>query len=291
MYNGIPLILLSMSLTPLGDALSKTLADSATPVTIVFFRYAAAGLMGLALARLVSVPVRLPRAELGGTLLQTGLVVGAMTLLIAALGRVPLATAVGGFLVAPIVATLLGVVLLRERLTVAGALGGGVSFVGALLILKPAAVPEPGILLALCGGVMLGGFLVLARRARGATQHPVAALALQCLLGAAMLAPFTALHAGLLVPSLVVPALALGLVTALTHFLTVAAYRCSAPAVLAPFFYFNLIVAIAVGLVWFGEVPDALTLAGLSGIVLGGLMSLLPDGGMRRIRPGFTQDG
>jgi drug/metabolite transporter (DMT)-like permease len=276
MHNGIPLILLSMSLTPVGDAMSKALAGSITPVTIVFLRYLAAGLLGLGLARMLSVPVRLPRAAVGGTLVQTALVIGAMTLLIAALGRVPLATAVGGFLVAPIVATLLGVLLLGERLTPARAAGGGVSFAGALLILKPTAVPNAGILLALAGGVMLGGFLVLARRARGGAQHPVAALALQCLLGAAMLAPFVAIPRGALTADLLGPALCLGLVTAATHFLTVAAYRRSEPAALAPFFYFNLIVAIVIGLVWFGEVPDLVTLAGLAGIVLGGLLSLAP---------------
>ncbi|MFT5161379.1 MAG: hypothetical protein ACI9ZD_002998 [Paracoccaceae bacterium] len=43
---------------------------------------------------------------------------------------------------------------------------------------------------------------------------------------------------------------------------------------MAPFFYFNLVAAVVVGFLWFGEVPDWITALGLLLIVLGGLVSL-----------------
>ena len=77
---------------------------------------------------------------------------------------------------------------------------------------------------------------------------------MQSLLGAALLAPF-ALAGGLPAPTpaLAAGALALGALSAACHGLTVAAYRRAEATVLAPFLYFNLLTADAVGFLWFGE--------------------------------------
>ena len=48
-------------------------------------------------------------------------------------------------------------------------------------------------------------------------------------------------------------ALALGAISAVCHVLTVAAYRRAEATALAPFLYFNLLTAAAVGFLWFGE--------------------------------------
>lgn len=274
MQNGVLLILLSMSLTPFGDALSKQLGATQSPMFIVFLRYFVAGLIALALARVTRTRVELPRIGRLGFILQTAIVVGAMALLIAALSMVPLASAVGGFLIAPIVAMLISVLFYGEKLTLPGAAGAGLSFLGALLILKPGAAFEPGIAVALVGGALLGLFLA-ANRASGVILSPIGALALQCLLGSAMLFPFAIGSIGTADWALLWPALGLGAVTAATHFLTVAAYQRCESARLAPFFYFNLVAAVIVGLVWFNEIPDAYSVAGLGLILTGGLASLL----------------
>ncbi len=274
MQSGVFLILLSMSLTPLGDALSKHLGDTQSPLFIVFLRYFVAGLIALSLARATGADLSVPRAARAGLVLRTALVIGAMTLLIIALSMVPLASAVGGFLIAPIVATLISVLFHGERLTLPRLAGSVISFLGALMILRPDAGLEAGIVFALSGGVLLGAFLALTRVAQD-RSNPISALAIQCLLGSAMLMPFALPQIGSISVALIWPAIGLGLVTAATHFLTVAAYQRSEVARLAPFFYFNLVAAIIVGLVWFGEVPGLIALFGLAGIVLGGLISLI----------------
>jgi len=274
MRSGIFLILLSMSITPFGDALSKDLGAAQSPLTIVFLRYLVAGLVALALAAVTKTPVRVQRKELPGLFLQTALVILAMSCLVLALSMVSLAAAVGAFLIAPIVATLISVVVFGHVLTIPKICGSLLSFVGALLILRPGAEIEIGNLFALAGGLFLGAFLALSFRTPQ-SGGPVSNLAVQCLLGAGMLAPFA--FAGLPgfglyhLPVIV----GLGLVTAATHFLTVAAYRCTTAATLAPFFYFNLIAAVLIGLVWFGEVPTLMTFAGLAAILAGGLISLI----------------
>ena len=69
-------------------------------------------------------------------------------------------------------------------------------------------------------------------------------------------------------------ALALGGVSAICHFLTVAAYQRADATVLAPFLYFNLLTAIAAGFVFFGETLGASSLAGLLAIAGGALIAL-----------------
>lgn len=275
MKSGVFLILLSVSLTPFGDALSKELGQTQSPFFIVFLRYFTAGLIALALARASGIAVTIPARDRIGTVLRTALVIGAMTFLIMALSMIPLANAVGGFLIAPIVAMLISVVAYGERLTLPRLAGSLISFLGALLILRPGTTLDPGMLLALAGGCLLGAFLAASRGAGAGTgQHPVSALAVQCLLGAAMLAPLALPAIGGLSFALLIPVLLLGIVTAATHFLTVAAYQRSEAARLAPFFYFNLVAALIIGLVWFHEIPGWTALAGLACIVAGGLISL-----------------
>ena len=54
-----------------------------------------------------------PTGDRLGQVVRTALIMGAMTALIAALGMVPMAKAVGGFLIAPIVSGLLGILVWR----------------------------------------------------------------------------------------------------------------------------------------------------------------------------------
>jgi drug/metabolite transporter (DMT)-like permease len=182
LQSGVLLILLSMSLTPLGDALSKQLGDSQSPFVIVFLRYFTAGLIALLVARVAKIPIQIPAQDRGGIVLRTALVMAAMTLLVVALTMIPLANAVGGFLIAPIVAILLSVCLYGERLTWPRILGALASFLGAMLILQPSGNIEIGTVYALFGGVCLGAFLALSRGA-ATFGNPVCALVVQCLLG------------------------------------------------------------------------------------------------------------
>lgn len=279
MRSGVFLILISMALTPLGDGLSKQVSLTQGPVFICFMRYFIAGLMALALAAITRTKIEVPRTDRVGMVFRTALVMTAMTLLIVALSSVPLAVAVGGFLIAPVVATLISVVFLGERLTSFKIIGSLVSFLGALLILKPSVELELGALFALAGGAFLGAYLA-ATRGAARDANAISTLAVQCLLGSAMLAPLAFLVPPRLTFDLLPSAIALGAVTAATHFLTVAAYARAEASVLSPFLYFNLVAAVVVGFFWFGEVPEWLTVFGLVAIVAGGWITLASPGNL-----------
>ncbi|MFO1141352.1 MAG: DMT family transporter [Amaricoccus sp.] len=278
MNVGVAFLVLAMLLTPAVDGVAKTLSAEQSPMMIAFVRYFAAGLVALAVAGATRRRIAVPRGDRTGQLLRTALIMAAMTSLIAALGMVPMAKAVGGFLIAPIVSGLLGILVWREPPTAPRIAGSAIGCLGAAILLRPEAGIEPGSLFALLGGVLLGAYLAATRGARSQTDA-LSTLAVQSLLGSALIAPF-AFAGGLPVigPGLLAGALALGAISAICHFLTVAAYQRADASVLAPFLYFNLVTAMAVGFFWFGELLGWTSLVGLLSIALGGLVALMPPG-------------
>lgn len=285
MNPGVIFLVMAMLLTPMVDGVAKTLSADYSPMTIAFVRYLSAGLIAVAVARLSGRRIAVARDDRLGQVARTALIMAAMTALIAALGTVPMAKAVGGFLIAPIVSGLLGILVWREAPTLPRLAGSGLSFCGAAILMRPEAGLEAGSLFALAGGALLGTYLAATRGARSQTDA-LSTLAVQSLLGSAMIAPF-ALAGGLpaLTPALLGGALALGAISALCHFLTVAAYQRADAAQLAPFLYFNLLTAMAAGFFWFGETVSPLGLVGLCAITLGGLTTLIDPARFRGLAP------
>ena len=109
---------------------------------------------------------------------------------------------------------------------------------------------------------------------------------MQSLLGAGLIAPF-ALAGGLpaLTPALFLGAVALGGISAVCHFLTVAAYQRAEATLLAPFLYFNLLTAMTVGFLWFGETLGLASIVGLVAIATGGLLTLVDPARLALPRP------
>lgn len=283
MPQGAILIMIAMSLTPAVDGLAKVMSHDYSPFFLSFARYLCAGLLALLLSLCLRQPVRMEREGRVGQVFRTALLAGAMTSLIAALSMVPLAQAAGGFLVAPVVATLICVFLFGEKLTPVRLLGSGISLFGAALIVRPEAAIEPGSLLALLGGALLGAYFAATRGMKD-NSSVLSALTIQCLLAAAILSPFAFAngfppYSWMLIPG----ALGLGALSAIAHCLTVTAYRQSDAALLSPFMYFNLIAALLIGYFWFAEVPPFISCIGLLAIVAGGLISIrLPERGVTK---------
>lgn len=290
MRGGIALLVLAMLLTPAVDGVAKALSNEYSPMMIAFLRYLTSGFVALAFAGARGRRVAVPAGDRLGQVARTALIMGAMTALIAALGMVPMAKAVGGFLIAPIVSSLLGVLVWGERPTAARIAGSALAITGAAILMRPEAGVEAGSLFALLGGALLGGYLAATRGAPTRTD-PLSTLVAQSLIGAAMLAPFALVDGPPAVtPALLGGALALGGVSALCHVLTVAAYQRAEASLLAPFLYFNMITAIGAGYLCFGETPSGASLIGLAAIAGGGLVAMsrleLPRfGGVAPLRP------
>lgn len=281
MQAGVIFLIVAMTLTPAVDGVAKALSADHSPMMIAFLRYFSAGLIAVALARGTGRRIVVPGGDRVGQVVRTALIMGAMTSLIAALGMVPMAKAVGGFLIAPIVSGLLGILIWGERPTQTRLAGSAVSFLGAAILLQPEAGIEPGSIFALLGGALLGTYLAATRGASDRTDA-LSTLAVQSLLGSALIAPF-AFAGGVPHPSpaLLLGAIALGGISAICHGLTVLAYQRTDATILAPFLYFNLLTAMAVGFIWFGETIGLASLIGLSAIAGGGMLTLADPGRLR----------
>jgi drug/metabolite transporter (DMT)-like permease len=284
MWNSVFLLVLAMSLTPGLDGIAKTLSSDYSPFFVTFLRYLSAGCVALIAAKLAGQKIHVPKKGRLGQVWRTALLVGAMTCLITALSMVPMAQAVGGFLISPLVATFLCIWLYKEKLTVQRAAGAILSLAGAVIISRPEAAIETGSVFALMGGGLLGAYLAATR---GAVQSGgvLSSLTVQCFLAAILISPLAFLSGPpQITGTLVFSVLGLGVLSAIAHSLTVAAFERTDASILSPFLYFNLIAAIGVGFFWFNEVPSNWAMLGLCAIAGGGLITILPAFRLRRLR-------
>jgi drug/metabolite transporter (DMT)-like permease len=265
------LMTLAMLSIPVVDGLAKYLATGYSPLFIGWARYAVASLIVLPAAAAIHGTRLFPAEQRTSHVLRTVFLVVSMTLYFLAIARIPLATAISTFFVAPILAVALSVVVLKEQLTTRKLLSLLLGFAGSLVILKPGGTIEPGILLALAAGVAFAFYLIATRHA-ARSSDPIKTLAFQCVVGTVLLAPQAvatwttpgwndlAFFAGL------------GLFSALSHGLSIAAFRLAQASLLSPLVYIELIGAVVIGYFAFDEIPGALTMLGAALIVIAGLV-------------------
>jgi drug/metabolite transporter (DMT)-like permease len=263
---GIALMTCAMLSVPLVDGIAKHLSSSYSPLYLVFARYAVASLIVLPLAALTRPRPLFPPERRMSHLLRTIALMAATSLYFLAIARIPLATAVSAFFIGPVVAVALAVVMLKERITGAKIASLLLGFAGAIVILRPGAVIEPGILLALGSGVCFAIYLVATRQA-SQVSDPIKTLAFQCMVGALVSAPQAIASWSIPAWSDALLFAALGGISVVSHLLSIAAFRHADASTLSPLVYLELIGAVLVGYFAFGDIPDATTIAGAALIV------------------------
>jgi len=268
---GLLLMAVAMLAIPMVDGLAKFLSADYSPLFISWVRYA--------MAACIIVPIGvfrfgrhfLPTTQLPAHFLRTCCLVGAMTLYFLAIARVPMATAASAFFVSPILATVLAVVFFGERLSIWKVLALVLGFVGVLIIAKPGADLQPGILLALASGIAFAAYLVATRLA-SRESDPIKTLAFQCLVGAILLLPQALLTWQLPTIDVLHLFLLLGVLSVVCHLLSIAAFRYAETSVLAPLVYLELVGAVVIGYLFFGDFPTPSVWLGALFIVVAGLL-------------------
>jgi drug/metabolite transporter (DMT)-like permease len=276
--TGILLMTCAMLSIPIVDGLAKYLSSSYSPLFLGWARYAVAALIVLPVAVLRSGSGRVfPSEGLGSHVLRTLFLVISMTLYFLALARIPLATAILAFFIGPIAAVVLSVFVLKERITRLKIASLGLGFIGALVILRPGTQINPGILLAFAAGLCFSIYLVVTRLA-AQRSDPVSTLAFQCVVGALLLTPQA-------IATWAMPQwsdfgffIALGMISAFSHLLSIAAFRFAEASILAPLVYLELVGATLIGFYAFGDLPDAYTAVGAGLIIAAGLILLKRQG-------------
>ena len=266
----------SMACFTFNDALMKALGATIPFFQAVFVRgcLTTLALLGLALA-LRSFHLRMRRSDWGWVALRTVSEMGAAYFFISALFHIPIANATAVLQALPLTVTLAGALFLGEPVGWRRWIAILVGFVGVMLIVRPG--PEGFDIYAIYA--LIAVICVTVRDiATRKLSAGISSLSVACI-GAAGVTVFAGLGA---LGTEWVPmggrewSLLAGTVIFITgaYLLSVMVMRRGEIAVVTPFRYTGLLWALLLGLVFFGEWPDALTLLGVVIVTATGLFTL-----------------
>ena len=274
--SGMVFMICAMLLLPVGDTFAKLLTDTLNPVGVTMWRMLAQAVFLLPLA--VVLRKRLRGAMFSPVVALSGvLVVISLTSLIGAFSVMPIATAIAIFFVEPLILTLLAGLLLGEHAGPRRLIAVGVGLIGAMIVIRPGfSTYGWSTLLPLLSALAYALNMILLKKA----SKTRSTLTMQCgttiyaaviLLGIAIVLQLVGFD-GLVVPATDLKSWSLiacaGACAATSFLLVGEAYRQSDATALAPFQYFEIITATALGFLIFGDFPDTLTWIGV-GIILG----------------------
>lgn len=233
-------------------------------------------------------------ARPGLHLMRGGLVVVSNLCFFLSLAVLPIATSVALFFVAPLLITALSVVILGETVGPRRWAAVIVGLMGVVVMLRPGmAAFQPAMLLPLCAALAYALMHMLTRRMASSESAATMTIYVQLMFiatsavmgviaghggfaGDADQGALTFLLRGWHWPDAADwPILAtIGLASAFGALLMAQAYRLCEAAMVAPFEYVNMPLAILLGLLIFGEWPDALAWVGITLICGSGLYML-----------------
>jgi drug/metabolite transporter (DMT)-like permease len=261
----------------IGDAVVKSMAGEwpAPAVSALRYGFGAAGLAAMVAWRQGRAGFVLPRPWLQ---FGRGAAVSLATLcFFVGVMAMPLADATAIQFTSPIITALLAPFVLGERTGRATWAATLLAFAGVLIVLRPNLYALGAVALFPVGAAFgMSWLMMFNRKAAGdasvlVMQFLLAAFAAPLLLAAA--AAFGAVY-GIPPPTpvVVLKCLAVAGFATLGHSLIFAAVERADASVIAPMTYVQLLVAAAIGWIWFHDAPDAATFAGAALIIGGGLL-------------------
>jgi drug/metabolite transporter (DMT)-like permease len=258
------------------DTTSKYLAQHYAVPGIVWVRYV--------VQMLLMVIVLAPRQ--GTVLLRTnnlrlqvvrGVILTVSSLaFLTALAHMPLAEAASIAFMTPIIVAVLAGPVLNEQVGARTwiALAGG--FVGVVLIIRPGGeLFTWAALLPLASALFMAFYQMLTSKLAG-RDAPLTTLFYPALIGTALVPlifphelvlPATLFHGGLFI--------LIGVLGGLGHFLLIHAHHYAPASILSPFMYAQLVTALFLGWLVFGQFPDAMAIVGMATIAASGLLLII----------------
>lgn len=272
MLRALLIMFVAMSMIPAGDTAGKLLTSTfgASPMFVAWSRFAIGALVALPLVRVDT--IRLMKDW--RIWLRALLLTGGITFIQTALTTAPLADTFAAFFIGPIISYGLSVFFLREQITPLRTILMLLGFAGVLLVVRPGMDMSPGLLYAVLAGLCYGAFLTSSRWL-ASVGRPGSLLFTQLFLSFVMMTPFCWNSAPAMTPAILGLTTLSALFSMGGNFLLLFAYARAPASSLAPFVYFQLIAAVALGWSVFGDFPDIITIAGLALIVGAGVASSL----------------
>ena len=267
---GIVLMLLTVLLFSIMNALAKSFTLAFPIIEIVWGRYASQTIFTIIIFS-PNLGKVLATNRLKIHLFRSALLFGATLFMFAGFKYLNLVTTITIFQVGPLIVVIFSVMFLQESVSLKRWMSVFIGFCGALLIIKPGTnmFLMTGIL-PLLAATCYAGYAVSTRNL-GTEEDPRTNFLYTSLVG-------TIISSALLIPFFKPISLVdassfciLGLLGGLGHFCFVLALRKSEASLLAPFTYFDLIFASILGIIFFSEYPDVYVLLGAIIIVTAGI--------------------
>jgi drug/metabolite transporter (DMT)-like permease len=284
------LALAGFSMFSLGDGITKSTAGLWPGIAVAALRFgiAAAGLGLILLIRQGTRGFAMPRpwVQIGrgvAMTVSTGCIFMAFQVM-------PLATATAIAFTTPLLTALLSALLLREHVHPRIWATIFVAFVGVILVLRPNFAALGLFVLLPVGSALAMAVLMILNRAAASLTEPllsqflVAALAtpmLALLAAAGHLSGDPAFHIGMPSWSLVARTAVLATTATIGHWLVYLATVRASAATIAPANYVQILFAVTIGWIVFGDMPDRLTFAGIA-LIIGAGAWLLRNPPVRR---------
>jgi drug/metabolite transporter (DMT)-like permease len=278
---GILLMLAFCALAPLLDVCSKLAAEGGIPVgQITAARFLVqCGLM-LPVAWVMGLTLRLAGRALALVTLRAALLVFSTFSFVSGIAVMPLADALAIAFVEPFILLILGYFLFGDQVGPRRIAACVVGFGGALLVIQPSLQAFGLIALWPLGTAFSFAFYMLVTRRVSTMMHPVAMQVHTSWTGLLICLPILLAMNDGPVRDLdsVMPQgwqwlwlFGVGFWAAVSHMCMTQALAWAPAATLAPLHYFEIVVAVLLGYLIFGDLPNSLTIAGIAIIVGSGL--------------------
>lgn len=277
---GLLLMIMAGTAFSLKDAFVKLLDGQYSAILVVWGQFAFTGLLFLviSIAR-EGIAVVIPR-PFGQQILRSLFVLSGMGTFYAAITFIPLAEATAMQFMAPLVVSIVAPFVLKEKIGVRRILAVIAGFIGVIVIVRPELDGEVfGYMFGVASGILIGLYFVMNRKL---TPHAtaLATVAYSSCLGAIAIAPLVALVPGvweLPRPEDFATIAAFLLVAMIGQVCIFSAFYYGEASVVSPFHYFQIVGALLFGYLFFGDFPDALSMAGIVIIVGSGIYIALRE--------------
>lgn len=279
--SGLLYALCGFALLSIGDAVIKSIAGAWPGTAVAALRYSigAIGLGTLLFLKEGRQGFAMPLPKLQW--LRGFSVAMATICFFSSIFLMPLADATAIGFTSPMITAIFSAIFLHERIHATKWIAIFVAFGGVLMIMRPNVMELGWVALLPLAAAMSMAFMIIGNRAVAGTGSPllmqflVASLAVPFILGAAFIGHFSgleALHVGVPDWTIIVRCTLVAVTASFGHWMIYMATTRASAAEIAPMTYVQLLIAVGLGIILFGDWPDLTSLAGAGIIVASGLI-------------------
>ena len=279
--QGILLMLAFCVLAPLLDVSAKLAAENGVPVgQITAARFVVQTALMLPVMLVMGLALRLSARALAYTTLRALLLLVSTFAFVSGIQVMPIADALAIVFVEPFILLIMGRFLFGDQVGPRRIAACAVGFVGALFVIQPSLAAFGLVALWPLATAFLFAFYMLVTRAISAWMHPVTMQFHTSWTGLLLCLPIMALANGSGIASLdpIWPdgwnwlwLFGVGFWAAVSHMCMTYALKFAPSATLAPLHYSEIVTAVILGYLIFGDFPNRLTWVGIAIIVSSGL--------------------